>query len=94
MAELDSGTITIDGLDAARLRLTELRKRIATLPQTPMSLEGSVRANLDPFGSLDDATLWAALRCSHLTTGNAITLDTEIEAGARNLSASSAAAQR
>jgi ABC-type multidrug transport system fused ATPase/permease subunit len=47
--ELDAGTIFIDGLDIAKLKLSELRQNIAILPQEPILFGGSVRENLDPF---------------------------------------------
>ena len=47
--ELDAGTIFIDGLDIAKLKLSELRQTIAILPQEPILFGGSVRENLDPF---------------------------------------------
>jgi len=55
------GVIAIDGVDVAGLRLRDLRSRIALIPQDPVLLPGTVRENLDPYGSLPDERLLAVL---------------------------------
>ena len=60
--ELDSGRIEIGGVDIATLGLRRLRQAIAMLPQDPTLFIGSVRANLDPFGEVDDREILEALR--------------------------------
>lgn len=66
LVELSSGSITIDGVDISKLGLTDLRKKIAIIPQDPLLFNGTMRSNLDPFGQHDDAKLWDALRRAHL----------------------------
>ncbi len=65
MKELDQesgGSILIDGQDISRLGLHDLRRHISIIPQTPFLFQGTVRANLDPFGSpKDDPRFWSAL---------------------------------
>lgn len=49
LLELQTGTVLIDGVDAATLPRQTLRSRITTLPQDPVKIEGTVRENLDPL---------------------------------------------
>jgi len=58
---LSSGVITIDGFNIASVGLHTLRKRISIVPQDPVLLSGSLRANLDPFGEYPDAELKSSL---------------------------------
>lgn len=39
---------------------------IAIIPQDPVLFKGTIRSNLDPFGQVDDATLYQALHRVHL----------------------------
>ncbi|CDH53089.1 multidrug resistance-associated protein 1 [Lichtheimia corymbifera JMRC:FSU:9682] len=64
--EAAEGNITIDGVDIASLRLFDLRSRLTIIPQDPVLFAGSVRENLDPFGTASDAALWQALELAHL----------------------------
>ena len=50
MVDAAHGSITIDGIDIARIELDVLRSRLAIIPQDPIIFSGSVRMNLDPFG--------------------------------------------
>jgi ATP-binding cassette, subfamily C (CFTR/MRP), member 1 len=49
LLDLDSGHITIDGLDWSRIPRQTLRSRIVTIPQDHVELPGSVRYNLVRF---------------------------------------------
>ncbi|KAK5989321.1 ABC multidrug transporter B [Cladobotryum mycophilum] len=62
MLEVDSGTMTIDGIDISTLPRQEIRSRLNTLPQEPFFLEGSVRENLDPAESASDERMVEVLR--------------------------------
>jgi ATP-binding cassette subfamily C (CFTR/MRP) protein 4 len=59
--EADGGSICIDGIDIGSVRVHELRERMAIIPQLPMLFAGSVRSNLDPFGTYTDEAIWGAL---------------------------------
>ncbi|KAG2236972.1 hypothetical protein INT48_002041 [Thamnidium elegans] len=67
IVEAAKGSIFIDGVDISSLRLFDLRSRLTIIPQDPVLFAGSVRENLDPFGTHDDAELWQALQHSHLS---------------------------
>ncbi|KND86291.1 ATP-binding cassette sub-family C member 9 [Tolypocladium ophioglossoides CBS 100239] len=55
LLDLESGRITIDGLDMSRIPRQTLRSRIVTIPQDPVELPGSVRYNLTLFSSSGEA---------------------------------------
>lgn len=46
--DLESGRITIDGIDITNIPRNVLRARIVTIPQEPVELPGTVRYNLEP----------------------------------------------
>lgn len=62
LTELELGSITIDGLNIADMGLYDLRSRLSIIPQDPVLFNGTIRKNLDPFGTYDDKILWDALR--------------------------------
>ena len=68
--ELSGGRIVIDGVDVATVGLSDLRSRLAIIPQDPTLFKGTIRYNLDPFGKYDDVDLWNALRSADLTDSN------------------------
>ncbi|KAK0715060.1 P-loop containing nucleoside triphosphate hydrolase protein [Lasiosphaeris hirsuta] len=49
LLDLNAGTILIDGVDLSCLPRETIRAHLASLPQDPVALPGSVRANLAPF---------------------------------------------
>lgn len=55
------GTILIDDVDTAKVKLSELRSNISIIPQEPVLFSASVRYNLDPFEKVSDDVLWRAL---------------------------------
>jgi len=61
IVELDSGSISIDGVDIAKLGLKQLRSAISMLPQDPTLFTGTIRENIDPFEQYSDSQLWDAL---------------------------------
>ena len=66
IADLSEGQILIDKLDTAQMSLQRLRSRIAVIPQEPVMLTGTIRSNLDPFGTTSDDEIWKALHAVHL----------------------------
>jgi ABC-type multidrug transport system fused ATPase/permease subunit len=89
LVEASAGVIEIDGVDIRGLDLSELRARIAIIPQEPVLFRGSVRKNLDPFGLHDDARLWDALRRAELDAAVKrlpLGLDTDVHEGGSNFS--------
>ena len=53
--------LSIDGVDALRIGLFDLRSRIGIVPQLPVLFNGTVRSNLDPFSQYSDEQIWSAL---------------------------------
>ncbi|KAI0383463.1 P-loop containing nucleoside triphosphate hydrolase protein [Hypomontagnella monticulosa] len=64
--EARSGSIHIDGLDISKIKLHDLRSRLAIIPQDPVLFSGTVRSNLDPFDDHTDAELFDSLHRVHL----------------------------
>jgi ABC-type multidrug transport system fused ATPase/permease subunit len=63
MFNLESGRITVDGVDTSTLTLEQLRRGLSVIPQEPVVFSGTVRSNLDPFGEYgSDAQLWEAIK--------------------------------
>lgn len=89
LTELEGGAISIDGVDISKIDLDVLRSSVAIIPQEPVLFSGSIRRNLDPFGSRSDDELWAALRRSNLeSTIHSLQggLDFEVSEGGENFS--------
>ena len=64
--EAQSGSIRIDGIDVSKIKLHDLRSRLAIIPQDPVLFSGTVRNNLDPFDQHSDVELRDALARVHL----------------------------
>ncbi|XP_073264847.1 ABC transporter C family member 12-like isoform X5 [Populus alba] len=89
IVELERGEITIDGCDVAKFGLTDLRKTLSIIPQSPVLFSGTVRFNLDPFSEHNDGDLWEALERAHLKDAirnNSFGLDAEVFEGGENFS--------
>ena len=83
------GSITIDGVEATKLGLKDLRAKISIIPQDPLVFTGSLRRNLDPFSEHDDESLWRVLQEVHLAESIRDLKDglaTEMSEGGSNLS--------
>ncbi|KAK6064862.1 hypothetical protein SCUP234_12830 [Seiridium cupressi] len=61
LIELESGSITIDGLDLCHLPRETIRARIIAIPQDTFTLNDSIRLNIDPSGTVSDPAISAAL---------------------------------
>ena len=83
--ELENGKIEIDGIDISKLVLASLRRVLGIIPQDPIVFEGTLRSNLDPFGTFSDTELKKGLESAHLATS--LDLNQEIVRGGHNLSA-------
>ena len=66
MVELSGGKVFIDSVDIASVALATLRSRVSIIPQDPVLFSGTIRENLQPDASVDDATLWQVLGDVHL----------------------------
>ncbi|XP_042940920.1 ABC transporter C family member 12-like isoform X3 [Carya illinoinensis] len=89
IVEMERGRILIDGFDVAKFGLTDLRKVLGIIPQSPVLFSGTVRLNLDPFSEHSDADLWEALERAHLKDvirRNSFGLDAEVSEGGENFS--------
>ncbi|KAH8682320.1 P-loop containing nucleoside triphosphate hydrolase protein [Xylariales sp. PMI_506] len=64
--EARSGSIYVDGVDISKIKLHDLRSRLAIIPQDPVLFSGTVRTNLDPFDNHTDAELFDSLQRVHL----------------------------
>ncbi|XP_026390011.1 ABC transporter C family member 2-like [Papaver somniferum] len=89
IVELERGRILIDDYDVAKFGLTDLRKVLGIIPQSPVLFSGTVRFNLDPFTEHNDADLWEALERAHLKDvirRNSLGLDAEVTESGENFS--------
>ncbi len=66
LLEPRQGFVRIDGIDISKIKLSQLRKRLAIIPQDPFLFSGTLRSNLDLDDSVDDYDLQVVLRRVHL----------------------------
>ncbi|RCI10632.1 hypothetical protein L249_4464 [Ophiocordyceps polyrhachis-furcata BCC 54312] len=66
MLEVESGSISIDGIDISSIPRQQVRSRLNTVPQDPFFLHGSVRQNVDPLDMADDERIKHVLRTLNL----------------------------
>ena len=69
--EAREGIILIDGLDISKIKLHDLRSRLAIIPQDPVLFSGTIRTNLDAFDEHTDSELRDALQRVHLISDTA-----------------------
>ncbi|KAI4297457.1 hypothetical protein L6164_037348 [Bauhinia variegata] len=89
IVELERGRILIDDCDISKFGLTDLRKVLGIIPQSPVLFSGTVRFNLDPFNEHNDADLWEALERAHLKDvirRNSLGLEAEVSEAGENFS--------
>ena len=84
LAPLAGGRVLVDGVDVAALPLAVLRRGVAVVPQAATLFSGTVRSNLDPFGSAADGALREALARAGLR--DALGPDRAIRAGGDDVS--------
>ena len=65
--EASSGSISIDGIDIAKLGIHDLRTQLTIIPQDAILFSGTIRSNIDPFNEHTDAEVWETLDRAHLT---------------------------
>lgn len=61
-----SGHIDIDDINTSLLGLSDLRSKLSIIPQDAQIFDGTLRENLDPLNTADDAKLWEVLELCHL----------------------------
>lgn len=66
LSPIEAGQITIDDEDISKMGVGDLRSRLSIIPQDPVIFEGSIRHNIDPFGTHTDVEIWETLRRVHL----------------------------
>ncbi|XP_022879360.1 ABC transporter C family member 2-like isoform X2 [Olea europaea var. sylvestris] len=89
IVELEKGRILIDDCDIGKFGLTDVRKVLGIIPQSPVLFSGTVRFNLDPFNEHNDADLWEALERAHLKDAirrNSLGLDAQVSEAGENFS--------
>lgn len=64
--EARRGSVVIDGVDISKIKLHDLRTRLAIIPQDPVLFSGTIRSNLDPFNQFSDFQVREALQRVHL----------------------------
>lgn len=78
----------MDDIDTSLLGLFDLRSRLSIIPQDAQIFDSTVRENLDPLKTVDDARLWEVLDLCKLKDHFAAAdgLDTELTDSGSNLS--------
>lgn len=87
--ESHGGHINIDDVNTSILGLNDLRSKLSIIPQDAQIFDGTLRENLDPLGTADDARLWEVLELCHLKDHFSAVeegLDAPLSDGGENLS--------
>ncbi|KAG0025921.1 hypothetical protein BGZ81_006735 [Podila clonocystis] len=85
----EAGKIRIDGVDTSSIGTTDLRSKIAIIPQDPVLFQGTFRYNLDPLRRYTEQELWLALEAVDLKSyvrAQEGGLDAPVSAQGENLS--------
>ena len=67
LVELCGGKIEIDGTDLRTLSLSDMRRRLTVITQTPTLFDGTLRSNVDPFSEHSDAAVQSVVERCHLS---------------------------
>ncbi|KAI2795848.1 Multidrug resistance-associated protein 7 [Blomia tropicalis] len=88
LIKLDSGSISIDGVDISLISVKLLRSKIFIIPQDPFLFSGSIRHNLDPLDEFRDDEIWTALfNCKiNILVDSLGGLDAELHENGKDLS--------
>jgi len=91
LVELESGTITIGGVDAKTVGLHALRKSLSIIPQDPVLFAETLRFNMDPFDEFKNnpQAIVSALESAQMKDfldSKEERLDFKIDGGGENLS--------
>jgi len=90
LVEIESGRITLDGVDLSCVGLSDVRGRpngMSIIPQDPFLVGTTLRECLDPFGESDDDDILEALNAVRLGNGDGLAvLDTVVHEGGSNYS--------
>jgi len=86
-SHVDCG-IVVGGTDISSVHLTQLRRGVAVIDQSPTLFAGTLRSNIDPFNDYDDAAIDKALEAVQMSAAAARRggLGMKIEEGGTNLS--------
>lgn len=60
--DIASGDIFLNGRSIQKMRLDDLRKQLAVIPQDPVLFMGSLRANIDRYSQASDKEIWSVLK--------------------------------
>ncbi|CAF1022216.1 unnamed protein product, partial [Didymodactylos carnosus] len=88
--EPTQGKIIIDNIDITQIGLHDVRLKITIIPQDAVIFAGTLRFNLDPFGTYTDEEIWNVLELVHLkhrTSTLENGLSYQLTEGGENLSA-------
>lgn len=89
LVELESGTITFDGIDLSKIKLADVRGRqngMSIIPQEPVLFPGNLKSCLDPFGDYTDEEVMDALDAVRGASQGLNNLNTIVEEGGKNFS--------
>ncbi|KAJ2163127.1 hypothetical protein GGF46_000056, partial [Coemansia sp. RSA 552] len=84
IVELESGSVLIDNVDVSGLGVHDLRTQISVVPQAAALFEGTLQANLDPFGEFNDTEVISAMHDARI---GGLSRTMHIDNGGGNISA-------
>ncbi len=88
--DVSAGRVLVDGMNVADMRRSELRKRIAVVPQKAMLFKGTIRSNLlwgnENATEADMRAALATAQALDVVASKPMGLDEPVEQGGRNFS--------